>query len=204
MKFIDISMEINENMLTYPNNPKPVIKRYAIIPKDKTNESIISIGSHSGTHIDSQLHIRNGGNASDKLPLESLYGECRILDLVDIGNEIHREDLESFDIQAGEIILLKTENSKYQYNKFRQNFAHLKYDGAEYLVRRKIKTLGVDYLSVKKFGGDAEVHEILINNLTLFEGLYLKDVDPGSYIFLGLPLKIKCDGAPARAILVKN
>jgi arylformamidase len=204
MKIIDISMEINENMLTYPKNPKPMIKRYAIIPQNKTNESIISIGSHSGTHIDSQLHIRNGGNASDKLPLGSFYGKCRILDLTDVGNEIRREHLESFDIEAGEIILLKTENSKHQYNKFRQNFAHLKYDGAEHLVRKKIKTLGVDYLSVKKFGGDDEVHEIIINNLTLFEGLYLKNVEPGSYIFIGLPLKIKCDGAPARAILVKN
>jgi arylformamidase len=204
MKILDISMKIDENMLTYPNNPKPVIKRYANIPKNKTNESMISIGSHSGTHIDSQLHIRNGGNTSDELPLDSFYGECRVLDLTDVGNEIHREHLKSFDIEASEIILLKTENSKYQYSKFRRNFTHLKYDGAEYLVRKKIKTLGFDYLSVKKFGGDAEVHEILINNLTLFEGLYLKDVDPGSYVFLGLPLKIKCDGAPARAILVKN
>jgi len=204
MKIIDISMEIKENMLTYPNNPKPMIKRYATIPTNRTNESIISIGSHSGTHIDSRLHIKNWGDASDELPLDSFYGESRILDLTDVGNEIHREHLESFDIKAGEIILLKTENSRHQYNKFRRNFAHLKYDGAKHLLRKKIKTLGVDYLSVKKFGGDAEVHEILINNLTLFEGLYLKDVEAGSYIFIGLPLKIKCDGAPARVILVKN
>ncbi|KON27708.1 hypothetical protein AC481_04105 [miscellaneous Crenarchaeota group archaeon SMTZ-80] len=204
MKIIDISMEINENMLTYPNNPKPMIKRYATIPTNRTNKSIISIGSHSGTHIDSRLHIKNGGDGSDELPLDSFYGECRILDLTDVGNEIHREHLESFDIRAGEIILLKTENSRHQYNKFRRNFAHLKYDGAKHLLRKKIKTLGIDYLSVKKFGGDAEVHEKLINNLTLFEGLYLKDVEAESNIFIGLPLKIKCDGVPARAILVKN
>ncbi len=204
MKMIDITMEITQNMLIYPNNPKPMIKKSATIPKNRTNESIISIGSHTGTHVDSQLHIKNNGKTSDELPLESFYGKCRVLDLTNIGNEIHSEDLEEFKIKKDEIILLKTENSRKQYVEFRRDFAHLKFDGAEYLVSRKIKTLGIDYLSVKKFGGDIEVHEILINNLTLFEGLYLKNVEPGSYIFIGLPIKIKCDGAPARAILIKN
>ena len=103
-----------------------------------------------------------------------------------------------------EIILLKTLNSKKQYKTFRKDFAHLKIDAAKYLVEKKVKTLGIDYLSVKKFHADHEVHEILINNLTLFEGLYLKNVVPRKYLFIGLPLKVKCDGAPARAILIEE
>jgi arylformamidase len=61
----------------------------------------------------------------------------------------------------------------------------------------------VDHLSVKKFGGDDEVHELLINNLTLFEGLNISDVPAGSYLFVGLPLRMVCDGAPARVILIE-
>lgn len=204
MKIIDISMEIRQDMLTYPKNPKPMIRQYTTIPKNKTNESIIIIGSHTGTHVDAQLHIKKNGKASDKLPIDSFYGKCRVLDLTNSGKEIHKEHLTEYKIKKGEIILLKTENSKEQYKTFRRDFAHLKVDAAGYLVKRKIKTLGVDYLSGKKFGGDAEVHEILINNLTLFEGLYLKNVTHGKYTFVGFPLKIKCDGAPARAILIKE
>jgi len=57
---------------------------------------------------------------------------------------------------------------------------------------------------VKKYGGDDEVHEVLINNLTLFEGLNLAEVPEGEYTFIGLPLRINCDGAPARVILVED
>ena len=49
-----------------------------------------------------------------------------------------------------------------------------------------------------------EVHELLINNLTLFEGLNLSEVSAGEYLFVGLPLRIVCDGAPARAILIES
>ena len=64
--------------------------------------------------------------------------------------------------------------------------------------------MGFDYLSVKKFGSDDEVHKVLIDNLTLFEGLNLEQVPEGKYVFAGLPLKVDCDGAPARVILVTN
>ena len=77
-------------------------------------------------------------------------------------------------------------------------------DAAKYLVEVGVKTLGFDYLSVKKFGGDDDVHEMLINNLTLFEGLDLSKVPDGEYIFLGLPLRMNTDGAPARVILVEH
>ena len=119
-------------------------------------------------------------------------------------NEIHRQDLETFEIQPGDIVLLKTRNSTLGYVKFLENYVHLKMDAAEYLVNAGVKTLGFDYLSVKKPDGDDEVREILINNTTLFLGLSLAGVQEGEYTFLGLPLRINTDGAPARVILVKE
>ena len=77
-------------------------------------------------------------------------------------------------------------------------------DAAKYLVDCGVKTLGFDYLSVKKFGGDDEVHRLLIDNLTLFEGLNLSEIAEGEYTFLGLPLRIDIDGAPARVLLIKD
>ena len=72
------------------------------------------------------------------------------------------------------------------------------------MIQKGVKTLCFDYLRVKKKGADDEVHEVLINNLTLFEGVNLSKVPSGEYVFVGLPLRIKCDGTPARAILVKE
>lgn len=204
MKFYDVSLPIKEDMIVYPNNPEPSIKQYSSMPKDKVNESLITFGSHTGTHVDSRLHIQNGADGVDALPLDSLYGKCRVLDLTHVEAEIHRNDLEGFQIKKGEIVLLKTRNSVRGYSEFRRDYVHVKLDAAEHLVEAGVKTLGFDYLSVKKFGEDDEVHEALINNLTLFEGLNLADVPDGEYTFIGLPLRINCDGSPARAILVED
>lgn len=204
MKFYDISLPITEKIIVYPGNPGPSIKRVSSIPEKSTNSSSITLGSHTGTHVDSKLHISNDGDGSIKLPLDSFYGECRVLDLTSAGKEIHKKDLETFGIKEGEIILIKSVNSTLGFKEFRKEFAHIKLDAAKYLVERGVKTLAVDYLSVKKFGGDHEVHEELINSLTLFEGVDLSEVPPGKYTFIGLPLPIDCDGAPARVVLVKE
>ena len=204
VKFYDVSLPIREGMIVYPGNPGPSIKRYSSIPQKKVNESLITLGSHTGTHVDSKLHIQNGVDGTEALPLDGFYGKCKVLDLTHVENEIHQEDLKGYQIKKGDIILLKTRNSKRGYRQFRSDFVHVKLDAAEYLVNVGVKTLGFDYLSVKKFGGDAEVHEVLINNLALFEGLNLSEVPEGEYTFIGLPLRVSCDGAPARVILVED
>ena len=204
MKFYDITIPIERDMVIYPGNPKPKIEQYSSMPDDRTNESILTLGTHTGTHVDSMRHVQNDAPGVESLPVESFYGKCRVLDLTHVDAEIHKEDLEGSDIKKDEIILLKTKNSLRGFDVFQSDFVHVKMDGAEYLVESGVRTLGFDYLSVKKRGGDHEVHEVLIGNLTLFEGLNLKDVPPGEYTFVGLPLRIDCDGAPARAILVRD
>lgn len=204
VKYYDVSLPINRGMIVYPGNPEPSIQQYSSIPQDKVNESLITLGSHSGTHVDSMYHIQNDSESVEALPLDSFYGKCKVFDLTHLDEAIHRADLEDYDIEAGDIVLLKTKNSKRGYKEFRRDFVHVKLDAAEYLVRVGVKTLGFDYLSVKKFGGDDEVHEVLIMNLTLFEGLNLAEVPKGEYTFIGLPLRISCDGAPARVILIET
>ena len=203
VKFYDISLIINEDIIVYPGSPKVSIKPHATIPNNTVNESLITFGSHTGTHIDSPLHISNNGKDASQIDINSFYGQCRVLDLTRVNLEIHREDLEVFNLKSGEIVILKTQNSIRGYKEFREDFIHVKLDAAQYLIECGIKTLGVDHLSVKKFRGDDEVHELLINNLTLFEGLNLSEVPAGECLFVGLPLRMVCDGAPARAILVK-
>jgi arylformamidase len=153
--------------------------------------------------VDSRLHIQRDGEGAEALPLESFYGKCKVLDLTHVDSVIHREDLEGCQIEEGAIVLLKTKNSERGYKEFRKDYIHVKLDAAEYLVRTGVKTLGCDYLSVKKYGEDDEVHQVLINNLTLFEGLNLAKVPEGEYTFIGLPLSISCDGDLLESYLLK-
>ncbi len=60
------------------------------------------------------------------------------------------------------------------------------------------------YLSVEPFQNGDSNHDILINAMTVFEGLDLRGVPADRYTLAGLPLRIDADGAPARAILINT
>lgn len=202
LKFYDVSIQIKPGMIVYPGDPEPQIRSYTSIPMNETNLSLICFGSHIGSHVDTQKHIRNEGAGSAALSFDSLFGKCKVLDLTSVETEIHRTDLEEYSIQRGDIILLKTVNSLRGYEKFRRDYVYIEKEAAKYLVTLGVKTVGFDYISVEKFGSDLTVHQLLLDNLTLFEGLDLSKVPAGEYTFIGLPLPIDCDGAPARVILV--
>ena len=204
MKFIDISMKIDPKIIIYPGNPKPLFKQYASIPASKTNETLVSMGTHTGTHIDAILHIEKNGLSADKIDLKNCYGNCIVIDLTKNGSVITAKDLQNKGIKKNDIVLLKTENSLKQYSRFRKNFAHISLCAAKYLVSRKIKAVGIDYLSVKKFNTDDDVHELLIKNMVVYEGLYLVGVTKGRYTFVGFPIKWALDGSPTRAVLIKR
>lgn len=205
MKIHDISMTISEGMIVYPGNPMVKIRIVSRVPKDATQKSEITFGSHTGTHIDARCHVFENDVGADKVPLESLYGGCKVLDLTKCRDKITAEDLQKHDIKKGDIILLKTSNSLRGYRQFYKDYVYIDDSAAQYLAGKKVKTVGIDYLSVKQLGNrQSRTHQILIGNMAVFEGLDLGRVKPGKYVFAGLPLKIKdCDGAPARAVLIE-
>ena len=77
-------------------------------------------------------------------------------------------------------------------------------DGADYLVRRGVKLVGIDYLSIAPYKQSRPTHEKLLNGgVVIVEGLDLGEVSQGRYTIYCLPLKLaNSDGAPARAILI--
>ena len=202
MKYYDISMEITEDMAVYEGNPTPQLQQYAIRPKDVTNETKITIGSHTGSHVDATRHVDNQGETIKEMDLDRFCGEAKLFDLSN-KEKVEKEDLEKKDIEKDDILLFKTNNSKKQYNTFRKDYAYITRKAAEYLVKKDVKAVGIDYLSVKQYGKDDDVHEKLIKNMTVYEGLMLKDVPEGEYEFFGFPLKINVDGGPCRAVLRK-
>ena len=125
LKFYDISLLIQEKMIVYPGNPSPKISQYSSIPTNVTNESLICIGSHTGSHVDSKRHIQNSTEGAAALPLDSFYGKAKVFDLTNVESEIHKKDLEKYKIEKDDIILLKTKNSR-KYNQFTTEFCSYK------------------------------------------------------------------------------
>lgn len=204
MNVIDISMDINEAMTTYPDNPDPSFDQYSEIPDDVTNETMMRLGSHTGTHVDAPLHVDNHGEEARDIELNKCYGACRVIDIGPDSDAVTRRHVEAIEPENGEIILFKTRNSYDDKASFDEDYVYVDRGAAETLIDAGVKAVGIDYLSIKQFSGDNDVHERLINNTVVYEGLRLDHVTPGTYTFAGFPLKLPVDGGMTRAVLIDD
>ncbi|MEN2984123.1 MAG: cyclase family protein [Dictyoglomaceae bacterium] len=204
-KPIDVSLLIHENMLFWPSDPKFFLERVSEISKgNNANLSKISLGLHTGTHIDTPYHFLDDGKTLEKIDISRFYGIAKVFEIKS-EDKILLRDIEKLEIEKDDIILFKTKNSLLlRENIFHENYIGLSIEGAEYLVEKEIKAVGIDYLSIGPRGEEGrKVHKILLSrDIGIIEGLDLINVSPGKYFFIALPLKIKGgEGSPVRAVL---
>jgi len=208
MKIYDISIPISPTMPTYPGDPPVIIEPIKQIGKgSRSNVSRVSFGDHTGTHFDPPLHFIPGGKPIDQLDLRVLYGAARVVDFTRVEREITVRDLERARVpKRATRLLFKTRSSTlWERAGFQKEYVGIAWDAAQWLVDRGVKLVGVDYLSVETFGAsEPRTHRTLLGaGVIVVEGLNLRDIAPGKYTFIGLPLKIQGgDGAPGRAVLI--
>jgi arylformamidase len=192
-------------MMVYPGDPSVRIIATEDVEKgDEITLTEISMGVHSGTHIDSPRHYIKGGPTIDSLPFGAVNGRARV---IAIENEtlITAAELERNHIEEGEILLFKTRNSAlWTRGAFHSDYVHLSTDGAAFLARKKPRSVGIDYVSVGGFEkNEAGVHRLLLElPVWIIESLDLTPVEPGYCDFRCLPLRIEgAEAAPARAFV---
>lgn len=204
MKIIDISVPISNRLPQYPGDPQVRVEPALLLEQgDGATVSRITLGDHSGTHLDAPGHQLPGGAALDAVPLSLLMGRALVADVRGEA-EIGAEQLRKLPLRGEERLLLKTDNSLlWELPGFQPGYAALSADGADYLVRCGMRLVGIDYLSIEKFGGDGSVHRTLLKNgMIILEGLDLSAVSAGVYELICLPLRMAGGyGAPARAVL---
>ena len=208
-RWIDISVPLRGGMAHWPSDPPVRIERIRDLKRgDSSTLSHLSMGSHTGTHLDAPSHFLRGGATLDRIPWEALIGPARVISIRH-PERVTAEELERARIRRGERILFKTRNSArcWRTKTFQTRFVHLNSAAARFLVARKVRTIGVDYLSVGGYKKDGrDVHRILLSaGLWILEGLDLSHAAPGRYELICLPLRIAGgEGAPARALLRKS
>jgi arylformamidase len=205
-EWYDISIPLKNGMVTWPGDPPVKVKRLLDVDHgDGITLSAISMGTHTGTHMDSPFHFIKGGKGLDEMPFDATIGLARVIEIYD-EKSIKIEELLKCRIRKGERVLFKTKNSArcWKSNSFKKDFVYISQDAAEFLANRKIRTVGVDYLSVDEFGhNESMTHMTLLKaGIWIIEGLNLCQIEQGTYQMICLPLKIvNSDGAPARAIV---
>lgn len=204
-KIIDVTVPLSADLPTFPGDPPFELQvTHRLQDGQGYNVSRISLGSHTGTHIDAPYHFIADGVTVDELPLEILMGKVRVVDLG--GRDVvERADLEAHDLRDDLRLFIKTRNSgQLRQRAFQEDYVYLTPDAATCLAQIGIKLVGFDYLSIEKFGSrEYLAHRALLEaGVVIVEGLDLSEVEPDEYDMVCLPLRIQGgDGAPARVVL---
>ena len=210
MEIIDLSHAIANEMPAYPGTESPVITQSSSIGENGYAEKMISMTSHTGTHVDAPSHMIQGANTLDQFSLDHFIGEGFIADIStlnkmiidpeDLGGELER-------IRDKDFVLFHTGWSQYWGDeKYFREFPALSNRLVNTLTASNLKGIGLDTSSIDPYGTDHFSNHmtvflrniIIIENLTNLDKLIGKD-----FLFICNPLKIdKTDGSPVRAFAI--
>lgn len=204
MPIYDITVPLCSELPTYPGDPGIEISdSLTLAGGDPANVSLLNFGAHTGTHVDAPAHFIEGAKRVETLALDVLIGEAEVIEIPDDKRVIGEELV----LTSSTRVLFKTRNSDLWSNAdFTTDFTYLDLPAAKKLIENGVKLVGIDYLSIEKFGSkDHEVHHALLSHeVIILEGLNLTNVPAGKYELICLPLRLRSrlgDGAPARAVL---
>ncbi|WP_449462146.1 cyclase family protein [Tardisphaera miroshnichenkoae] len=198
--WIDVSVELKPGMTTYEGDLPYEEYEFKTHEKDGVHIMRVLMETHTGTHVDAPYHMIPNGKKVGDFDLGRFIGKALVVEVR--GDEIGEDAVPP---SCPRIILFKTKSSRL-YDRFHRDYAYLTLGAARKLVERGVKVVGIDYLSVERFGSTGfEVHkELMSNDVAIVEGLYLAEVEPGVHDFVCLPLKMGQDGAPCRAAISRG
>ena len=207
--WIDISVTLQEGMLSFPSEPLLRLeRRRSMALGHKANNTTIHMSVHTGTHMDAPRHFIADGKTIDQMPFDITMGQARVIEITDTVS-VKAEELAQHNIRRGERILLKTRNSPkfWEAAAISMDFVYITRGAARFLVEAGVKLIGIDSLSVGSPSdpdkSTPDTHQILLGNeIWIIEGLNLTGVNAGNYNLICLPLKLKeTEGSPVRAII---
>jgi len=219
MKIIDLSLPIEEGMMTFPTHWHPVVEitilgRHGIEGRETRK---LVLGTHIGTHTDAPRHFIPNGKTIDEVSLDVLIGPAMVVDFTGCRalQEIHVSDLKQ---KLGDKIpirlILRTGWSEYFGDlKFYNEYPFFSEDAARWLVEKGVRLLAMDTPSPdnpahsRGTPKDSPNHKVLLGaGVVLVEYLTnLKAVTASEVELVVMPLKLKgCDGSPARCVAIER
>lgn len=211
-KWIDISAPLDPKTTpVYPGDaPIKINFLHNMKDGDKFTLTAFDMGAHSGTHIDAPQHFIKEGISIDQIPVETFLGSARVIDCSPDALAIDATELKKHKWQGAKRILFRTRNSRNHWMtdpNFHKDFTYVAPDAAQLLADGGVELVGIDYISMEKFGADEpKTHWTLLGkNIPIIEGVDLSEVQAGDYDLIILPLRVPGhEAAPARAVLRKR
>ncbi|KAJ7163471.1 putative cyclase [Mycena crocata] len=211
MQIVDLSHSLKPGMQVYPGDPVFSCSSAASIEKDGYAVQALSMGSHTGTHVDAPSHFFADGKTIEQIPLSTFVGPALVIPLTHKKPRatITWDDLSPYAKQmvAGVIVLLHTGWSQHWGTEEYLAHPFLDRAAAEQIIATGVQVVGVDSLSPDETrldgAGSFGAHEVILGaggviaeNLTNLHAL-----EGPNYTVHLIPLKIGgSDASPVRAI----
>jgi len=173
MRVIDLTESLFDHMPVYPGDPDVVVRQIHTLKQEGWNLRLTTLTTHTGTHVNTPIHMTENGKTLDDLPMDRFFGPCTL----------YKPGM-AIDPETG-IIFTRT---------------NIDMAMANILVKTPPKFIGLakEYefdIAVEKF--------LLEHDIVSYENLIQTDKLPDQFMFYGFPLPIKGgDGSPVRAIAI--
>ena len=220
--FVDLSHTLDEKVQVYPGDPVFSCCPSQTITADGFNVLKISMGSHTGTHVDAPYHFVQAGATIDTMPLSAFVGNAVVIPLThkQPREKITWEDLASHEgmirhkasLPDGVFVLLYTGWPRYWQSDEYHHHPFLDGSAAKKLLDIGVKLIGVDTLSPDETRVDGTmpdfgVHEVMLGaGKVIAENLTnLQSIQEGDWLVTLVPLKLSgSDGSPVRAFATET
>ena len=216
-KIIDLSMILEEGMISFPQPWHPIVEivqlgRHEIEGRETRK---ITMGTHTGTHIDAPRHFIPDAPTVDEIPLDQMNGLASVVNLTAFGpgQEVGLSDLEkALGDRSAERVLLRFDWERMTGSlDYYHKSPYLSEDAAKWLIEKGCKLLGMDTpMPDNPENGrgctkDSPNHKILLGGgAILVEYMVnLSAIDRDEVNIIVAPIKVKeGDGAPARVFAI--
>ena len=204
----DLTQTIWDNMPVFPDTPHPALKRANTIEKDGFMETLLTMSSHTGTHMDAPAHTVKGAATLDRIPIERFVGRAVVVDCRELGagGRITADMIKATPgYDSADFLLFCTGWDRYwNESKYLGDFPVMDDGDVQLLVELGVRGAGVDVISIDPITSMKNHGVLLPNGIFSIENLTgLAQLIGKQFTFYALPIKfVNADGAPIRAIAV--
>ena len=216
MKLIDLSQPLYDGAPNCPAHPPVKSEILADHPQTGWRVELLTLSSHSGSHVDSPYHKLAHGPNLDQIPLERWTGPAFLADLRDSKPDRPLDATLLADRLRGRaladhIVLLATGwgRKRAKSDEWLHHPPYVSADGAKWLVAQNIRGVGIDHYSIAGLRDDINpvTHSILLGaNVWIVEELLFPDEVFGleqPVEFMCLPINLRGHtGAFCRPVIV--
>ena len=208
MNVIDLTHTICSAMPVYPGTEPPRIQEATTIQKEGFAEKLLTLYSHTGTHMDAPAHLLPGKATLDSFGASRFVGPAILGDFRNVPSAtIGLKSLLSLKkgLEKGGFLILHTGWSRFWgQEEYFGRFPVLTQEACQWLTQFPLQGIAMDTISIDSMdSSELENHRIILGaGMVIVENLTNLDALPEEPVTLCcLPLKIEgSDGAPVRAV----